>query len=84
MNRSFSPRTRRKAEPRSHNGRAAVSQAHGLDMNTSNLDSVARSLVARGKGILAADESLGTIEKRFKRLESQPTRKPGAVTVNYY
>jgi len=30
------------------------------------MDSTARALVARGKGILAADESSGTIEKRFK------------------
>ncbi|NJD62230.1 MAG: fructose-bisphosphate aldolase class I [Deltaproteobacteria bacterium] len=32
----------------------------------SGLDSVARSLVAAGKGILAADESAPTIEKRLK------------------
>ena len=30
------------------------------------LEETARALVARGKGILAADESTGTIEKRFK------------------
>jgi fructose-bisphosphate aldolase, class I len=30
------------------------------------LEATARALVARGKGILAADESTGTIEKRFK------------------
>src|SRR3712207_7403409 len=30
-----------------------------------SLESVARAMVARGKGILAADESTGTIEKRF-------------------
>ncbi|HWA28380.1 MAG TPA: class I fructose-bisphosphate aldolase [Lacunisphaera sp.] len=32
----------------------------------SNLKTTARALVAPGKGILAADESTGTIEKRFK------------------
>lgn len=37
-------------------------------MNTNDLESVARALVAPGKGILAADESLPTIEKRFKPL----------------
>jgi len=35
-------------------------------MPTSGLDTVARSLVAAGKGILAADESAPTIEKRLK------------------
>ena len=35
-------------------------------MKTENLESIARQLVAPGKGILAADESSGTIEKRLK------------------
>lgn len=35
-------------------------------MNTKEMESTARALVAPGKGILAADESSGTIEKRFK------------------
>lgn len=30
------------------------------------MESTAQALVARGRGILAADESTGTIEKRFK------------------
>jgi fructose-bisphosphate aldolase, class I len=34
-------------------------------MNTSNLEATARALVEPGKGILAADESTGTIKKRF-------------------
>jgi fructose-bisphosphate aldolase class I len=33
--------------------------------NTQELETVARALVAKGKGILAADESLGTIKRRF-------------------
>jgi fructose-bisphosphate aldolase class I len=37
-------------------------------MNVANLASTAQALVARGKGILAADESFPTIEKRFKKL----------------
>ena len=37
-------------------------------MNNQNLESTARALVAPGKGILAADESFPTIEKRFKKL----------------
>lgn len=32
------------------------------------LSSIARAMVARGKGILAADESTSTIEKRFKSI----------------
>ena len=34
----------------------------------SKLEDVARALVAPHKGILAADESGGTIEKRFKSI----------------
>ncbi len=37
-------------------------------MNQQILEETARALVAPGKGILAADESFGTIEKRFKAL----------------
>ena len=36
-------------------------------MNPHELDSTARALVAPGKGILAADESAGTIKKRFEK-----------------
>jgi fructose-bisphosphate aldolase class I len=34
-------------------------------MNRDELTRVAKALVAKGKGILAADESSGTIKKRF-------------------
>ena len=34
-------------------------------MNLTKLEATARALVAPGKGILAADESHGTIAKRF-------------------
>jgi fructose-bisphosphate aldolase class I len=37
-------------------------------MKTENLESTARKLVAAGKGILAADESSPTIEKRLKTI----------------
>ena len=37
-------------------------------MKTENLESIAKKLVAPGKGILAADESSGTIEKRLKSI----------------
>lgn len=38
-------------------------------MTTHELETTARALVAPGKGILAADESTGTIEKRFKSID---------------
>src|SRR5882672_5467743 len=37
-------------------------------MKTETLETIARKLVAPGKGILAADESSGTIEKRLKNI----------------
>ncbi len=47
-------------------------------MNTSDLASTIQVLLTPGKGILAADESFGTIEKRFKALRiesSEPNRR---------
>ncbi len=44
-------------------------------MNSSELESTARALVAEGKGILAADESFGTIEKRFKAINIPSTEE---------
>jgi len=44
-------------------------------MNTENLESVAKKLVAPGKGILAADESTGTIEKRLKSINVPSTEE---------
>jgi fructose-bisphosphate aldolase class I len=38
-------------------------------MSASELQATARALVAEGKGILAADESFPTIEKRFKKID---------------
>jgi fructose-bisphosphate aldolase class I len=40
-----------------------------------DLESVAQALVAPGKGILAADESTGTIEKRFKSIDVESTEE---------
>ncbi len=37
-------------------------------MSTSELEKVARGLVAPGKGILAADESTRTITRRFESI----------------
>ena len=44
-------------------------------MNTKTLEATARSLVAPSKGILAADESTGTIEKRFKGISVESTEE---------
>src|SRR6266700_4191675 len=44
-------------------------------MKTQDLESIARKLVAPGKGILAADESSGTIEKRLKSISVPSTEE---------
>ena len=44
-------------------------------MAASELTEIAQALVAEGKGILAADESTGTIEKRFKSIDVESTEE---------
>src|SRR5256884_3393602 len=44
-------------------------------MNSSELMRVAGAMVARGKGILAADESTGTIKKRFDGIKLESTEE---------
>ena len=47
-------------------------------MNVSELNAVAEKLVAPGRGILAADESTGTIQKRFDAIgveNTEPNRR---------
>jgi fructose-bisphosphate aldolase class I len=44
-------------------------------MASKELETVARSLVAEGKGILAADESSPTIEKRFRSIDLPSTEE---------
>src|SRR5258708_10721089 len=44
-------------------------------MNPADLNKVARALVAPGKGILAADESTGTIKKRFDAINVASTEE---------
>ncbi len=44
-------------------------------MNTNDLAGIARAMVASGRGILAADESTGTIEKRFKGISVECTEE---------
>ena len=42
-------------------------------MNHAELEKIARGMVAPGKGILAADESTGTIKKRFDAIQFEST-----------
>src|SRR5512144_1323258 len=42
-------------------------------MNLNELNNVAQAMVAPGKGILAADESTGTIKKRFDAIKVEST-----------
>ncbi len=44
-------------------------------MKTEELETVARTLVAKGKGILAADESHPTIQKRFAAMDIESTEE---------
>ncbi|OGP26410.1 MAG: fructose-bisphosphate aldolase [Deltaproteobacteria bacterium GWA2_57_13] len=44
-------------------------------MARGELESVARSLVPKGKGILAADESAGTIKRRFEGIKLESTEE---------
>ncbi len=44
-------------------------------MNRSELERTARAMVAKGKGILAADESTGTIKKRFDAIKLESTEE---------
>ena len=42
-------------------------------MNLADLNKVALAMVTPGKGILAADESSGTIKKRFDAIKVEST-----------
>jgi fructose-bisphosphate aldolase class I len=44
-------------------------------MNRSELERIAQAMVAAGKGILAADESTGTIKKRFDSIALESTEE---------
>jgi fructose-bisphosphate aldolase class I len=44
-------------------------------MNRSELEATAKAMVAKGKGILAADESSGTIKKRFDGIKLESTEE---------
>jgi len=44
-------------------------------MASNNLNEIAKAMVASGKGILAADESTGTIERRFQSISVENTEE---------
>lgn len=44
-------------------------------MTATELDTIARAMVAKDKGILAADESSGTIKKRFEKIKVESTEE---------
>ncbi|HTW73792.1 MAG TPA: class I fructose-bisphosphate aldolase [Steroidobacteraceae bacterium] len=44
-------------------------------MNRSDLEAVAAAMVAKDKGLLAADESTGTIKKRFDKIQLDSTEE---------
>jgi fructose-bisphosphate aldolase class I len=44
-------------------------------MNVNELNAIAKKMVAKGKGLLAADESTGTIKKRFDAIGVQNTEE---------
>jgi fructose-bisphosphate aldolase class I len=50
-----------------------MAREEDLSMTRDELAVTARALVAPGKGILAADESSGTIEKRFRSIQVEST-----------
>src|SRR4029079_4244026 len=45
----------------------------GVKMNLAELNRIAVAMVTPGKGILAADESSGTIQKRFEQIGVEST-----------
>ena len=47
-------------------------------MDTSRLEATAKAMTAPGKGILAADESTGTIKKRFDTIGVESTPGQGS------
>ena len=46
-----------------------------MTLNLDNMNEVAEAMVSPGKGILAADESTGTIGKRFDQINTESTEQ---------
>ena len=53
----------------------ATKRGEGLRMNNDKLRSVAKAIVAKQKGVLAADESNPTIKKRFDSIKVESTEE---------
>src|SRR3954471_10501719 len=49
--------------------------AEAMGMDLGELNRIAKAMVAKGKGILAADESSGTIKKRFDKIGVDSTEE---------
>ena len=54
-------------------GVAALAIKGRVTMNLAELNAIANKMVAKGRGILAADESTGTIKKRFDKIGVENT-----------
>ncbi len=53
-------------------------------MNLNELSEIAEKIVAPGKGVLAADESSGTIKKRFDAIGVESTPTTGATIASCF
>lgn len=51
-------------------------------MGRQELEETARALVAEGRGILAADETVPTLTKRFATLKIESTEDSGRTTMS--
>ena len=54
-----------------------------MSFNLNGLEAVAEAMVASGKGILAADESTGTIGKRLAQIDTESTFENRNISVSY-
>ena len=55
----------------------------GTKMNLAELNKIANAMVAKGKGILAADESTGTIKKRFDKIGVESPKTTAAIIASF-
>jgi len=53
-------------------------------MDLKKLEEVAEAMVLPGKGILAADESTGTISSRLSQIDTESSFELGMHIVTYY
>src|SRR5215211_3975537 len=75
VTRSRGPAVLRRVRKRDNRGRTNESGPGGENMAAHDLATTAHELVAEGKGILAADESTGTIKKRFDSIGVESTEE---------